>query len=73
MFQRRIPISRLRRVRDAFWPQMGWRRASQYTLYRIGRLPGSGYAIAGGFAWGAAMSFTPLIGFHIFWQLSVHG
>jgi uncharacterized protein (DUF2062 family) len=65
MFQRRIPISRLRRVRDAFWPQMGWRRASQYTLYRIGRLPGSGYAIAGGFAWGAAMSFTPLIGFHI--------
>jgi uncharacterized protein (DUF2062 family) len=65
MFQRRIPISRLRRVRDAIWPQMGWRRASQYTLYRIGRLPGSGYAIAGGVAWGAAMSFTPLIGFHI--------
>lgn len=53
-------------MRDAIWPQMGWRRASQYTLYRIGRLPGSGYAIAGGFAWGAAMSFTPLIGFHIF-------
>ncbi len=33
-------------------------------MYRVGRLPGTGYAIAGGFAWGAAMSFTPLIGLH---------
>lgn len=47
------------------WPEMGWRRSLRYLLYRIGRLPGSGYAIAGGFAWGAAMSFTPFIGLHI--------
>ncbi|WNJ98541.1 DUF2062 domain-containing protein [Thalassospiraceae bacterium LMO-JJ14] len=47
------------------WPEMGWRRATRYLMYRIGRLPGSGYAIAGGFAWGAAMSFTPFIGLHI--------
>lgn len=44
---------------------MGWRRTLRYQLHRMGRLPGSGYAIAGGFAWGAAMSFTPLIGLHI--------
>lgn len=65
MFQRRIPISNVRRIRSAIWPEMGWKRASRYTLYRIGRLPGTGYSVAGGFAWGAAMSFTPLIGFHI--------
>jgi hypothetical protein len=46
------------------WPKSGWRRSWQYTMYRVGRLPGTGYAIAGGFAWGAAMSFTPLIGLH---------
>jgi uncharacterized protein (DUF2062 family) len=30
----------------------------------LARLPGSPYAIAGGFAWGAAVSFTPFIGLH---------
>ncbi len=65
MFQRRAPLTRLQRLRTSLWPQMGWKRAYRYLLYRIGRLPGSAYAIAGGFAWGAAMSFTPLIGLRI--------
>ncbi len=43
---------------------MGFRRAARYVGYRVLRLPGSTYAIAGGFAWGAAASFTPFIGLH---------
>lgn len=65
MFKRNQPRPLHRRAIGAVWPEMGWRRATQYTLIRIGRLPGTGYAIAGGFAWGAAMSFTPFIGLHI--------
>lgn len=65
MFKRRVPLPVHRKAMASVWPEMGWRRATRYLMYRIGRLPGSGYAIAGGFAWGAAMSFTPFIGLHI--------
>jgi len=65
MFKRRVPLPVHRKAMASVWPEMGWRRAARYLMYRIGRLPGSGYAIAGGFAWGAAMSFTPFIGLHI--------
>lgn len=65
MFMRRDPLPMHHKALAAFWPKMGWRRAYRYLLYRIGRLPGSGATIAGGFAWGAAMSFTPFIGLHI--------
>lgn len=33
-------------------------------FHRVGRLPGSSYSIAAGFACGAAASFTPFIGLH---------
>lgn len=46
------------------WPRRGWRRASRYIGHRIRRLPGTPYRIAAGFASGAAISFTPFIGFH---------
>lgn len=65
MFKRRDPLPVHRKAIASVWPEMGWRRSGRYMMYRIGRLPGSGYAIAGGFAWGAAMSFTPFIGLHI--------
>ena len=65
MFMRRDPLPIHRKALAAVWPEMGWRRSSRYLMVRIGRLPGSGQAIAGGFAWGAAMSFTPFIGLHI--------
>ena len=35
-----------------------------YVGHRLGRLPGTPYRIAAGFACGAAISFTPLIGVH---------
>lgn len=64
MFRRRTRLPWVRRIRDLFWPRMGWRRSTIYVAHRIGRLPGSAYSIAAGFACGAAISFTPFMGFH---------
>jgi uncharacterized protein (DUF2062 family) len=43
---------------------MGWTRTANYWALRVNRLPGSVYSIAGGFACGAAVSFTPFVGLH---------
>ncbi len=64
MFRRRRELSILARARELLWPAMGWRRAWAYVFHRVKRLPGSPHAIAVGFACGAAVSFTPYIGFH---------
>jgi hypothetical protein len=53
-----------KRLRETVWPKAGIRRALVYVGHRVRRLPGSPYSIACGFACGAAVSFTPLIGFH---------
>jgi hypothetical protein len=66
VFRRRMPLSFLARLRELFWPRMGYLRAVRYVGWRVMRLPGSAYAVAGGFAWGAAVSFTPFIGLHFF-------
>ena len=64
MFGRRETLSILRRVKEFVWPSLGWRRAARYAGHRLSRLPGSPYRIAAGIASGAAVSFTPLVGFH---------
>lgn len=64
MFKRRKPLPTHSRMKEAIWPRRGWARASRYIGHRLGRLPGSPYRIAAGFACGAAVSFTPFIGFH---------
>jgi hypothetical protein len=64
MFRRRFKLTIRDRVRDALWPRSGWLRAGRYLGHRIGRLPGTPYSIAAGFASGAAASMTPFIGFH---------
>ncbi len=64
MFKRRHKPTWLSRGRDFFWPRAGWRRSLSYLAHRIRRLPGTPYSIAAGFACGAAISFTPLIGLH---------
>ena len=66
MFRRRIKPGWVARAREFLWPRRGWRRAGTYVFHRVRRLPGSPYSIAAGFACGAAMSFTPYIGFHFF-------
>ncbi len=64
MFKRREPLPIVHRVWGFLWPRSGWRRASLYVAHRLGRLPGTPYRIAAGFACGAAVSFTPFMGFH---------
>ena len=64
MFRRREPLPLHHRAWYIFWPQAGWRRAYLYIAHRVRRLPGTPYRIAAGFACGAAVSFTPFIGFH---------
>lgn len=64
MFQRREPLSILQKIREIFWPSMGWRRAFHYTRHRIIRLSDTTHKIAAGLAIGAAVSFTPLVGTH---------
>lgn len=66
VFARRTRLSLLVRARDLIWPRIGFRRAIRYVAHRVARLPGSPHAIAGGLAWGIAISFTPLLGLHIF-------
>ncbi len=53
------------RLREFLWPRSDWERAGKYIFHRVARLPGTPYAIAGGFACGAAVSFTPFVGLHI--------
>lgn len=65
MFRRRKKPSYKKRITNFFWPRIGVRRTAQYLKHRLGRLQGSPYAIAAGFAYGAAVSFTPLMGGHI--------
>lgn len=64
IFDRRHKPSLGSRVRNLFWPQIGWHRATRYLVHRVRRLPGSPYAIAAGFACGAAVSMTPFPGLH---------
>lgn len=64
MFKRRHTLGIGTKVRDFFWPRMGFTRLWRYLVHRLGRMQGTPYSIAAGFACGAAASFTPLIGFH---------
>jgi len=64
IFGRRQKLTRLQRLGRLMWPRMGWRRLGKYYSFRVKRLPGTPYSIACGFACGAAVSFTPFIGFH---------
>lgn len=64
LFRRRKKKGLSRTAREFLWPRMGWRRMGRYYVARIKRLPGTPYSIAAGFACGAAVSFTPFLGFH---------
>ncbi len=64
MFKRRTPLPLLHRLGQVLWPSAGWRRATTYLAHRVRRLPETPYRIAAGVACGAAISFTPFIGFH---------
>lgn len=65
MFRRRHPLPFLQWLQGLVWPRTGWRRFGVYHLKRLVRLPGTPHSIAVGVACGTAISFTPLIGFHL--------
>jgi uncharacterized protein (DUF2062 family) len=65
MFKRRRPLPFYRKFKETLWPRAGFRRSIKYVAHRLSRLPGTPYRIAAGFACGAAVSFTPFVGFHI--------
>mgnify|MGYP003407247252 CR=1 FL=1 len=48
-----------------FWPSLGWRRTLSYYRLKLARLSGSPHSIALGFACGAAMAPSPLMGVHL--------
>lgn len=64
LFGRRGRIPIWRRAFNFIWPRAGLRRAGIYIAHRVQRLPGTPYSVAAGLACGAAVSFTPFIGFH---------
>lgn len=71
MFTSRTPKTLSRKFSEAVWPSMGLRRSVRYWRHRVVRLKDSDYAIAAGFAWGAAISFTPLPGAHVIGALAL--
>lgn len=64
ILKRRKSIGWTKKVRNFFWPEIGYQRAAKYISHKVNRISGSPHAIALGFAAGAFASFTPLIGFH---------
>lgn len=64
VFRRRREQNYWEKTRALLWPKKGWYRAVRYVLHRVTRMPGTPYGIAAGFASGAAMSMTPLVGLH---------
>ncbi|MDJ0824112.1 MAG: DUF2062 domain-containing protein [Rhodobacter sp.] len=64
VFKRRNPRTWLQAVVQAFWPKGGWRRAVEYVVHRLRRLPDPPHKIARGVAAGVFVCFTPFFGFH---------
>ena len=65
MFKRKVPLTPSQQIMSLLWPSIGWNRMFKYIQLRLIRLKGSTRSIASGFAFGAAISFTPLPGVHI--------
>ncbi|WP_310620544.1 DUF2062 domain-containing protein [Flexibacterium corallicola] len=64
LFKRRHKPTHIEKLRVAVWPRHSWSRSYRYLAKRVMRLTASPHTIALGFAAGAAVSFTPFIGFH---------
>lgn len=66
VFKRRNKRSWVKATRDFIYPKGGFRRAAQYVLHRMRRLPDAPHRIARGVFAGVLITFTPLFGFHFF-------
>ena len=65
LFKRRIKKPFHHKIRDTFWPRLGWRRTGRYYKHRLFRGGDAPHKIAGGLAFGVAVSFTPFLGTHV--------
>ncbi len=66
VFKRRTPRTYVEVVSESLYPRGGWRRALQYVVHRVRRLPDPAHKISRGIAAGVFASFTPFFGMHFF-------
>lgn len=64
VFKRRTPRTYFEVFSESLYPRGGWRRATQYIVHRVRRLPDPAHKISRGIAVGVFTSFTPLFGMH---------
>ncbi len=64
VFKRRNPRTYYEAISESFYPRGGWRRAVQYIVYRVRRLPDPAHKISRGIAVGVFVCFTPFFGLH---------
>lgn len=64
MFKRRKPLTALQQAKEFLWPSMGWNRTFTYTKHRVLRLSDTPRNIALGLAFGAGVSFSPIMMTH---------
>ncbi|WP_045391874.1 DUF2062 domain-containing protein [Falsirhodobacter sp. alg1] len=69
VFRRRKPRTLTEWGRELVYPKGGFRRAIQYVMHRMRRLPDEPERVARGFAAGVFISFTPFFGFHLMGSL----
>jgi uncharacterized protein len=62
VFKRRDALHWTRWATDLVYPRSGWRRATNYVLHRLRRLPDKPQRIARGLAAGMFVNFPPLFG-----------
>lgn len=53
-------------VGEFFFPRGGWKRAAQYVVHRLRRLPDPPHRVARGVFAGVFISFSPFFGLHFF-------
>ena len=66
IFKRRNKRLTLVRLREYVVPKKGWKRAFEYVVHRLKRIPDSPQKISLGLSIGVFASFTPLFGLHFF-------
>ncbi|WP_435166116.1 DUF2062 domain-containing protein [Falsirhodobacter sp. 1013] len=71
VFKRRTPRSLPEWARELVYPKGGFRRATQYVMHRMRRLPDQPERVARGFAAGVFISFTPFFGFHFLGSVAI--
>ena len=64
VFKRRKPKSYYEAFTESLYPRGGWRRATQYLVHRVRRLPDPAHKISRGIAAGVFACFTPFFGLH---------